>query len=69
MLSILVWSLLSVILEFSGVCDKVDGHFLIPVENVGARTPSFGDLCQAPCVKQSEACVLKSVLLLFIDEM
>lgn len=50
-LSILLRSLLSVILEFAGVCDTVASHFVTPVENLGARTPSFGNFHQAPCVK------------------
>lgn len=50
-LSILGKSLLSDILEFAGVCETADSHFVTPVENLGARTPSFGNFCQAPCVK------------------
>lgn len=50
-LSILLRSLLSVILEFAGVCETAVSHFATPVENLGARTPGSGNSCQAPCVK------------------
>lgn len=31
-------------LEFAGVCETVVNHFVTPIENWGARTPSFGNL-------------------------